>query len=114
MEVITDKSDSAEQWRKTVNSMVRKGASLKPDDVNVLVEYLAAYFGPDPTKTKIDLNQAEPAEMQKTLGMSAGEAQEILRFRAGGGHFKVWGDVEKMNPALAKKLEPKRDMIAFP
>lgn len=35
-------------WTRVVNSMVEKGAEVKPDEVPVLVDYLAANHGPLP------------------------------------------------------------------
>ena len=38
----------AEQWTKTVNSMVEKGAMVTGDDLPVLVDYLVQHHGPMP------------------------------------------------------------------
>ena len=37
-----------EGWTKVVNSMIEKGAAVKPEDVPVVVRYLAREFGPLP------------------------------------------------------------------
>jgi cytochrome c5 len=38
----------ADGWAKTVNTMVEKGAKVAPDDIPVLVRYLAEHHGPIP------------------------------------------------------------------
>ena len=38
----------ADAWSKTVNTMVEKGAKVAPDDIPVLVRYLAEHHGPIP------------------------------------------------------------------
>ena len=44
---IVNKAWEKDKWRVTVKDMIARGASLKPDEVNTLVDYLSTYFGPD-------------------------------------------------------------------
>jgi mono/diheme cytochrome c family protein len=44
---IVEKAWTKDKWRTTVNDMVSRGASLKPEEIDTLVDYLATYFGPD-------------------------------------------------------------------
>lgn len=44
---IVNKAWTKDKWRATVKDMVARGASLKPDEIDTLVDYLATYFGPD-------------------------------------------------------------------
>jgi len=46
-ERIVEKAWTKEKWRATVNDMVSRGAELKPDEIDTLVDYLSTYFGPD-------------------------------------------------------------------
>jgi len=41
---------SADDWAATVQLMVDRGADLTPDDMNTVVGYLSANFGPEPAK----------------------------------------------------------------
>ena len=41
---------SADDWAATVQLMVDRGADLSPDDMNMVIDYLAANFGPEPAK----------------------------------------------------------------
>jgi cytochrome c5 len=46
-ERIAEKAWTKEKWRATVKDMVARGAVLKPEEIDTLVDYLATYFGPD-------------------------------------------------------------------
>ncbi|WEJ98820.1 MAG: hypothetical protein P0Y59_18020 [Candidatus Sphingomonas phytovorans] len=41
---------SADDWAATVQLMVDRGADLTPDDMNMVIDYLAANFGPEPAR----------------------------------------------------------------
>lgn len=49
-ERIVEKAWAKEKWRATVKDMVERGAVLKPDEIDTLVDYLSTYFGPDSKK----------------------------------------------------------------
>ena len=43
---VTDSRRTAEEWRETVHMMVNYGASLLDDEIDAVVDYLAANYGP--------------------------------------------------------------------
>ena len=45
---ITEGGFSKEDWGAVIQSMIQMGADIKPDQVTVLTEYLAANFPPKP------------------------------------------------------------------
>src|SRR5438270_12781242 len=55
---------SRDDWRATVNRMVRRGATLSPAEIDSVVDYLSVYFSPD----KVNINTAEPKDLQTALG----------------------------------------------
>ena len=72
-----------EGWAKVVNAMVEKGATVKTEDVPVLVNYLAAAYGPlpDGAGKQILLNictQCHTLDRIKARGASAEEWDETL------------------------------------
>jgi cytochrome c5 len=72
-----------EGWSKVVSSMVEKGAAVKTGDVQVLVNYLAAVYGPlpDGAGKQILLNictQCHTLDRVKARGSSAEEWDELL------------------------------------
>jgi hypothetical protein len=52
-------------WEATVYDMVGKGAQLVPDEIDPLVSYLAAHFGPEAPRA------TPPARQTKTISTSA-------------------------------------------
>jgi mono/diheme cytochrome c family protein len=47
VERVLDKAWTKDKWRATVKDMVSRGAELKPEEIDTLVDYLTTYFGPD-------------------------------------------------------------------
>ena len=63
-----------EGWKQTVYSMVSRGAQLTPDEMEALIAYLTATYGPN----------APPPNMKSDSGTSAGNGgEEILPAGAG-------------------------------
>ena len=100
---------SASDWRATVNRMVKKGASLAPDQIDSVVEYLSVYFVPD----KTNVNTATADQLKNALQLSAAEAEAIVQYRKANGNFKDLAGLEKVSGVDAKKIEAKKDLIAF-
>jgi hypothetical protein len=44
--VITSEHHAKSQWKQIVDDMVSRGASGTADELNIIVDYLAANFGP--------------------------------------------------------------------
>ena len=100
---------SASDWRATVNRMVKKGASLSPEQIDQVVEYLSVYFVPD----KTNVNTATADQLKSGLQLSATEADAIVQYRKANGNFKDIASLEKVTGVDAKKIEAKKDLIAF-
>ena len=46
--VITASRLTAAQWSARVDAMLAKGAKVEDDEIDVLIDYLATHFGPNP------------------------------------------------------------------
>lgn len=44
--LITDSHRSLSEWKDTIGNMISNGASLEPDEVDIVAQYLAKNFGP--------------------------------------------------------------------
>lgn len=104
---------SAVEWQKVIARMTQKGANLNKADVETLVEYLTAYFGPDSAAPKVDVNRATASELQKTLELQPTEAEALVRYRKSHGKFQGWSDLLKARLVKAEKLEAKKSSITF-
>jgi mono/diheme cytochrome c family protein len=46
IQIVTAKHATADDWAQVVSKMVGRGAVISDDDADVIVDYLAAHFGP--------------------------------------------------------------------
>lgn len=109
LEQVVNNPMTAEKWRSTVNRMVKKGATLSPEEIDTVVEYLSVYFPPD----KVNVNTATSQEIQAGLRFTAAEADAIVEYRKANGNFKDLAALEKVAGLDAKKIEAKKDQVAF-
>jgi competence protein ComEA len=108
---IQNKRFDEEGWNGVLREMMEKGASVNPDDMKVIVDYLTKNFGPDSDK-KININKAPANDIAAVLQLTPGESDAIIQYRAKNGNFKNLNDVEKV-PGLADKIEAKKTLIEF-
>ena len=87
------------------------GAHINPDDMKVIVSYLAKNFGPDSNK-KVNINKAPADKIAAVLQLTPSEAAAIVQYREKNGNFKTLSDVEKV-AGLANKIEAKKALIEF-
>lgn len=100
---------SADQWRESVKTMVRRGAQLSPAEIDSVVDYLSVYFGAD----KLNVNTAGPGELKTGLGITTEEAEAILAYRKKNGNFKDLEALRKVPGVDQKKLDLKKDSLSF-
>jgi hypothetical protein len=100
-----------EGWNSTIRQMIENGASINPDDVKVIVDYLTKNFGPETAK-KVNVNKAAAGEIAAALGLTAEEATVIVEYRTRDGNFKDLSALEKVGN-LAAKIEAKKALIEF-
>jgi competence ComEA-like helix-hairpin-helix protein len=100
---------SDEGWEGIIREMMESGASINPDDVKVIVDYLAKNFGPD---KKVNVNEAAASEIGAVLRLTPKEADAIVQYRARNGKFKDFNELEKASGA-AEKIEAKKALIEF-
>lgn len=101
-----------DRWSKVVDEMVARGATGTDDEIDEVVEYLAAHFGPETVK-KVNINKAGAPELVAVLGISTGDANAILSYRAQNGPFKSWQDLAKVPAIDTKKIESEQDRLEY-
>ena len=106
---IKDQRLNEEGWDNIVREMIENGASINPDDVKVIVDYLAKNFGPD---KKVNINKAPASEIASVLQLTPAEADAIVQYRTRNGQFKTLSELQKVN-GLAEKIEAKKTLIEF-
>jgi competence protein ComEA len=101
-----------DKWGEVVDDMVGRGATGTDAEINQVIDYLAANFGPN-TTVKVNVNKAGAAALASGLGISAGDADAIVRYRADKGNFKNIQDVLKAPGIDAKKVEAAQNRMEF-
>lgn len=104
-----------EQWAAVVDSMVERGMEGTSDELESVVAYLAAHFGPDSpvVLSKVSVNTATTAGLVRDLGLVASDAEAIVRHREREGAFRDWADLAKVPGIDLKKLEAQKDRIDY-
>ena len=97
-----------DKWAEVVDDMVSRGAKGTDAEVDQVIEYLSAHFGP-----KINVNKAAASDLKETLGVSASDADAIVQYRTEKGPFKSIQDVMKVPGVDAKKIETLQDRLDF-
>jgi len=98
------------QWNDVVNDMVARGAQGSDDELRRVVEYLAKTF---PPATKINVNTAAAKELESKLDISSKDAEALVHYREQNGKFQSFDDLKKVSGLDLKKIEAKRDRLAY-
>jgi competence protein ComEA len=110
LDAIVSQRNSKDTWSSIVDSMVSRGASGTPEEIQTIVEYLAKNFG---EATKTNVNKASSMDLQTQLELIAKDADAIVKYRTDHGDFKDWASLVKVPGIDTKKLEAKKDSIVF-
>jgi hypothetical protein len=62
----------------------KRGADVKPEEVNPLVGFLVRYYG-----ESVEINKATAQQLQDELDMTPVEAEVVVKARAESGNFKA-------------------------
>jgi len=101
---------SKDDWSDKVADMIDRGATGSDEDVQAVVSYLAANFGPD---SKVWVNTAPGIELKALLGFKVAEVDAFLAYRKANGNFKEWRDLLKVPGLDPANLEQKKDLMRF-
>jgi competence protein ComEA len=99
-----------EGWSEKIDDMVDRGAKGSDQEMMAVLDYLTKNFGPD---SKICVNTAPFSELKSILGLTNQETQAVLDYRKSNGNFEQWTDLLKVAGLDGKKIEAKKDLLAF-
>jgi competence protein ComEA len=97
-----------DKWAEVVDDMVSRGAKGTDDEVDQVIKYLSAHFGP-----RVNVNKAGASDLKESLGISAADADAIVQYRTEKGTFKSIQDLMKVPGIDAKKIESLKDRVEF-
>ena len=101
---------SRDDWSDKIGDMVDRGAEGSEAELSAVLNYLSLNFGPD---SKIWVNTAPLTELKSILKLSNEEAQAVIDYRKQNGTFSLWTDLLKVPGVDGKKIEAKKDVLAF-
>jgi competence protein ComEA len=139
--IATSKRGTEDDWAATVSQMIGRGANISDDDADTIVEYMAAHFGPENSKSKesnqsksassapapdngkgetqsvaptsVNVNKANVEQLETSLQLSQAEAEAVVHYRDLNGDFKDWEQVAAVPGGDAQKIKDHRKSIVF-
>ena len=103
----TGERHSKAGWNTVIDAMANRGARATDQEFDAIADYLAKYFG------GVNVNQAPPDEIAKTLEIDSKMAEAIVKYRAANGEFKDLDGLKKVPGIDAKVIEDRKDRIGF-
>ena len=115
---VTNSRFSKADWKMVVGDMISRGAPLTEEETATAVVYLAEHFGREKAAEgsqteKVNVNKATAKELAAGLGLSDKEAEAVVEHRQKNGAFAKWEDLTKVPDLDTKKIEAKKDQLAF-
>jgi competence protein ComEA len=95
------------QWEETLEKMTKLGAPITDDNYDILLSYLVHRYG------KVNVNRSTAADIADAVGLTADEAQKIVKYRDDHGPFADFDALAKVPGVDAAKLEKNKDAITF-
>lgn len=99
-------------WENTITKMVGFGATGTDDEFSEILDYLVKNF-PQQSEIKVNVNKASASELETGLALSTKEAEGVISYRDKNGDFKSLDDLKKVPLLDAKKLDARKNRLAF-
>jgi competence protein ComEA len=99
-------------WAETIDKMKALGADGTEAEFQAILEYLATHFKGELDRP-VDMNTAEALDLESVLGLLRRESAAFLQYRRKRGPLTSLADLRDLDPAILKKIEAKKDRIAF-
>jgi competence protein ComEA len=107
-EAFTAMHQSKGSWNSIVDDMVSRGAAGSDEELAVIVDYLATYFG-----KQVNVNKATAAELKSGLSLAQADAERIIAAREKNGAFQNLGDLLKIPDIDKASIERQKTNIVF-
>jgi competence ComEA-like helix-hairpin-helix protein len=95
------------EWEEILDKMITRGAQVNDDNYGTIEEYLLRSYG------KININKAVKDDLMLVAGLTAAEADGVVKFRGENGPFADFAALGKVPGLDVKKLEDKKDALTF-
>ena len=102
-----------DEYQTIVYRMGERGAQATRTELDVIAAYLFENFPKIEDPTKINVNKATAREIATGLGLTAQEAQAVVKYRDRHGDYHAWGDLLIIYGVDGKKIAAAKDKISF-
>lgn len=99
-------------WQATIGDMVSRGARASDEELNAVLDYLAAHFLGEGDKP-LNMNTATQIELESVLELLRREATAVIADREKRKGFKSIDDLRNIPGVPFKKIEAKKDRLVF-
>ena len=124
LSVVTSKRASKPQWTQVVNLMITRGAQIGDDDIQTVIDYLAANFNESSAPPAdamransgsklIKINAVTAKQLSFAFGLSSEEAEAVIEYRAQHGKIRDWAALTRMPGVPASKFKGKKNLITY-
>src|SRR5712692_3218595 len=96
-----------QEWEETIDLMVEKGMKSSDEELTKVLDYLVGQYG------RVNVNTAAAGDIAEVLGLTAKEAEAIVKYRKDAARFEEFDDLGKVPGVDLKKLEKRREAISF-
>ena len=96
-----------DQWQESIEGMITRGAKISDEEFTTVWDYLVRQYG------KVNVNRGTVDEIVEVLGITAKEAETIVKYRTDKGRFEDFEALSKVPGVDVQKLEKNRVAIGF-
>jgi competence protein ComEA len=111
--VVTSQHRSESKWTDTIVEMRNRGANGSDEDMEQIIHYLTANFGPESAPAKVNINSASSTDIVAGLSLSEAEANAIVDYRNKNGKYKDIAGLKQVPSLEAAKIDAVKDRIEF-
>jgi competence protein ComEA len=111
--VITSQRKTESAWTDTIVEMRNRGANGSDEDMEQIIHYLTANYGPPSASAKVNVNSASASDLATGLALSQAEADAIVAYRSKNGKYKDIPSLKQVPGVEAAKIDAVKDKIEF-
>jgi competence ComEA-like helix-hairpin-helix protein len=113
LSVVTSQHKSESGWTDTIVEMRNRGANGSDEDMEKIIHYLTANFGPQTASARVNINTASASDMVSGLSLTQAEADAVVSCRDKNGKFKDIAGLKQVPGVEAAKIDAVKDRIDF-
>ncbi len=108
LDMVVSSNMSPDEWKSTLDQMIKRGATLNKDEREVVLEYLTVYFSAE----KLNVNTATAEQLKSGLQLTDAEAEAVIAARKSA-KIKDLEAFRKVKDVDPKKIEAKKGQLTF-